>query len=331
MDRDSSTWLANKRRLALLVLLHRRPYGYDELIAALDRDGLFAYDHASEAAVIGRKQRFQFLNDVRALRKLSCDVRCDRRSGLYIWHNSPFGLSLNKEQLTTFALLLNTFNETMMIHADEIQALLTFFIERLPQEQQKQLQHHRFPFSIDLHETTDYHDADTYNVRHIEMAIERSQQLKFTYRSLKEGKEYTHVIEPQPLVFERGHVYLTGWSPEFGKSLRFRLDYILPGSAAMLPTRIAKSRPSPISYVLRYQLSPVIARNGVSQHFADQQVDMHPDGSATVTARITDLFDARRTLLSYGENCTVLEPPELVEQMRVVAAEFSKKYLTPGE
>ncbi len=65
--------------------------------------------------------------------------------------------------------------------------------------------------------------------------------------------------------------------------------------------------------------------------FADQQVDAHPDGSATVTARITDLFDARRILLSYGENCTVLEPPALVEQMRKVATEFSKKYLTPEE
>lgn len=331
MDRDSSTWLANKRRLALLALLHRRPYRYDELIAALDKGDLFLYDHASEAAVIAQRQRSQFRFDLRALRKLSCDIRCDRRSRLYIWHNSPFGLALNQEQLKTFALMLNTFNETMMIHADEIQALLTFFIEQLTPEQQKQLKQHRFPFSIDLHETTDYHDADAHNIRHIEMAIERSQQLKFTYRSLKEGKEHTHVIEARPLVFERGHVYLNGWSPEFGKSLRFRLDYILPGSAEMLPTRIAKSHPSPISYILRYQLSPMIARNGVSQHFTDQQVDMHADGSATVTARITDLFDARRTLLSYGENCTILEPPELVEQMRVVATEFSKKYLTPGE
>lgn len=331
MDRDSATWLANKRRLALLALLHRRPYTYAELVAALDKDKLFLYDRASDAAVIAQKQRFQFLNDLQVLRKLSYNIRCDKRSGRYIWHNSPFGLSLNEKQLKTFATLLNAFNETMMIHADELQALLTFLIEQLPEQQQKQLRQHRFPFNIDLHETTDYRDADAHNLRHIEKAIERSQQLKFTYRSLKEGKEYIHVIEPQPLVFEQGHVYLTGWSLQFEKSLRFRLDSILPGSAEMLPTRIAGSRPSPISYMLRYQLSPVIARNGVSQHFAGQQVEMHADGSATVTARVSDLFDARRTLLSYGENCTVLEPPELVEQMRVVAVEFSKKYLTPGE
>ncbi len=331
MRSDSSTERANRRRLALLALLHRRPHGYDELIAALDKDGLFSYDHASEAAVIARQQYYQFRNDIQALHRLSCDIRCDRRSRCYIWHNSPFGLALTQEQLTTFALLLNTFNDTMMIHADEIKALLSYFVEQLPPEQQKQLARHRYPFSIDLHETTDYHNADAHNIQRIELAIERSQQLKFAYRSLREGKEHIHIVEPQPLVFERGHVYLNGWSPEYGKTLRFRLDYILPGSADVLPTRIAKSRPSPVSYVLRYQLSPVIARNGVSQHFADQHVDLHADGSATVTARITDLFDARRILLSYGENCTVLEPPRLVKQMRTVATDLSKKYLTIGE
>ena len=331
MRKDTSTERANKRRLALLALLHHRPHSYDELIAALDKEKLFSYDHASDAAVIARQQRYQFRNDIQALRKLSCDIRCDRRSRYYIWHNSPFGLALTQQQLTTFALLLNTFNETMMLHAAEIKALLSFFVAQLPQEQQKQLANRRYPFSIDLHETTDYQNADAHNTQRIERAIERSQQLKFTYRSLREGKEHIHIIEPQPLVFERGHVYLNGWSPEYGKTLRFRLDYILPGSADVLPTRIAQSRPSPVSYVLRYQLSPAIARNGVSQHFADQYVDLHADGWATVTAHITDLFDARRILLSYGENCTVLEPPKLVKQMRAVATDFAKKYLTPGE
>src|SRR5450755_2727367 len=99
MRSDSSTRRANKRRLALLALLHRRPFGYDELIVALDRDDLFSYDHASEAAVIARQQLYQFRNDVQVLRKLSCDIRCDRRSGNYLWHNSPFGLALTQEQL----------------------------------------------------------------------------------------------------------------------------------------------------------------------------------------------------------------------------------------
>jgi predicted DNA-binding transcriptional regulator YafY len=60
-------------------------------------------------------------------------------------------------------------------------------------------------------------------------------------------------------------------------------------------------------------------------------VEPHPDGSATVTAQVTDLFEARRILLSYGANCTVLEPPALVEEMRTIAAALYKIYHTPGE
>ncbi len=102
MRSDTSTERANRRRLALLALLHRRPHSYVELIAALDRDELFSFDRANDAAVIARLQRYQFRYDLRALRKLDCDIRCDRRSGFYIWHNSPFGLELTQEQLTTF-------------------------------------------------------------------------------------------------------------------------------------------------------------------------------------------------------------------------------------
>lgn len=330
MRNDTPTERANRRRLALLALLHHRPYAYDELIAALDRDELFSSDRASDAAVIARLKRYQFRNDLRALRLLSCDIRCDLHTRFYTWHNSPFGLSFTQEKLTTFALLLNTFNETTILHAHDIQALLRYLIERLPEEQQKVLANQRGAFSIDLHETTDYRNADQLTIQRIERAIARKQQLQFTYRSPREGQERRHVIEPQLLIFEHGHVYLYGWSINHEQRLQFRLDYIIPGSAEILNISVLPGRPSPVSYTLKYRLSPIIARNGVSQHFPGQQVETHPDGSATVTARITDLFNARRTLLSYGENCTVLEPPKLVEQLRAVALDF-QKYLTRDE
>ena len=40
-----------------------------------------------------------------------------------------------------------------------------------------------------------------------------------------QGKERHHVIEPKPLRFKDGHVYLHGWSLDRDKELRFRLDY----------------------------------------------------------------------------------------------------------
>jgi predicted DNA-binding transcriptional regulator YafY len=326
MRSDTAAERAARRRFTLLVLLHHGPRRTSELIKVLDKENL--YDRKGNGSTSANQQLYQFRRDIHALRLLDCDITHDRRTGCYIWNNSPFGLSLDQSQLATFAVLLNTFADSTVLHAGDIQALLAFLKERLPREQQKTLDNQRHPFSIDLHETTDYRNADPETIGRIERAIQRGQQLEFWYRSPREGKERRHVIEPRPLVFERGHVYLYGWSVDHQKDLRFRLDYILPGRAKMLSTSIVRNRPSPISYVLKYQLSPVIARNSVSQHFSGQIVETHPDGSATITARITDLFDARRILLSYGENCTVLEPPELVKQMRVVTAEFSRKYLT---
>lgn len=331
MRSDTFAERAARRRFTLLTLLHQRPQRTDELITALDKECLFVYDRGQTPSVIANQRLYQFRHDINALRLLGCQLTFDRKTRSYTWHNSPFGLSLNQSQLATFAMLLNTFADTTVLHAGEIQALLTFLKDRLPLDQQKVLDTQRRPFSIDLHETTDYRNADPQTVGYIEKAILRGQQLEFRHRSPREGKERRHVIEPHPLVFERGHVYLHGWSLDYQKELRFRLDYILPGSARVLPTTIMRNRPSPISYLLKYQLSPVIARISVSQHFPEQAVETHPDGSATITARITDLFEACRILISYREHCTVQEPPELVEEMRKVTAKLYMIYHTPNE
>lgn len=333
MRSDSSAERAFKRRFRLLVLLHSKPRQGQELLAALEREQLFTSDRVTDALSAGRQRLYKFRRDIQALRHIGCELPFDRKTGCYAWRNAPFGLSLSESQLAAFALLVHTFASSTILHAADIQALLTFLRERLPADQQKFLADRSSPFDIVLHETTDYRSADQQTVSRIERAINNHQRLTFRYRSPKHGKELDHVIEPEPLVFERGHIYLYGWSLSRQQRLQFRLDYIVPGSAEVLPTTIARSRPTPVSYTLKYWLSSVIARNSVSQHFPGQSVELHPDGSATVTARIsiTDLFEARRILLSYGENCTVLEPAPLVEQMRIVAVEFSKKYPTREE
>jgi predicted DNA-binding transcriptional regulator YafY len=247
---------------------------------------------------------------------------------LYRWANSPFGLALDGTQLNTLAMLLNTFAASTIPHAEELQGLLAALVERLPIEQQKKLAAYRQPFQIDLRETSDYRQGDAHNLRAIELAIERNQQLEFRYCSPRAGQERRHVIEPRPLVFKDGHVYLSGWNLEYEKELRYRLDYIIAGSAKPVPIKSAPSRPRQRTYQLRYHLTATIARHQVSEHFPQQRVERHDDGSATITADVTDLFEARRILLGYGENCTVLGPPELIEQFRIVAIDYGCKYLT---
>lgn len=334
MKRNTLPIRATRRRFALLVLLHECPRRSREIIASLEQHNLFSYEHGKDASSIEKQRLYQFRRDLRTLRQLDFRIEYDRASRCYCWRNPPFGLSLNALQLTTLALLINTFSDTAILHAADIQALLAFFVSRLPSEQQKLLEDQKRIFSIDLGAMTDYQQTDPLTLSRIEFAIRHGQQLEFLYRSAEAKAEIRHIIEPRPLVFKNGHVYLYGWSVEYEKELQFRLDSVLPGSAQPLHRSVASSRPPQVEYVLRYRLSATLARSGKSQHFPDQQIiEHHSDGSVTVMARLpaSSLFDARRILLGYGEHCVVLDPPELVAQMRTVRDHFNTTYPTPDE
>src|SRR5690606_22686881 len=91
---------------------------------------------------------------------------------------------------------------------------------------------------------------------------------------------------------------------------------ILPRSVEILPDRFPATPPAVRKMSVKYRLSPIIARLGVSEHFENHQVVNCEDGSAIVCAETDDLFDAVKTLLYYGENCEVLGGEELVATYR---------------
>jgi predicted DNA-binding transcriptional regulator YafY len=87
------------------------------------------------------------------------------------------------------------------------------------------------------------------------------------------------------------------------------------------------ARPHPHTYTLRYRLLPVVARRrDVAAYFPETQMTYHDDGSATVTARVTNLWQTRQILLRYGDACTVLEPPELVDLFRATSRGLAQIY-----
>src|SRR5438874_2725144 len=104
MKYDTRAERAAKRRFAILEMLHNRPHQYREIITMLDQKALLDYDRFANDATAIRQQKFQFRHDLAALRQMGCDIACDRRSKLYSWDNSPFGLNLSQSQLATFAL-----------------------------------------------------------------------------------------------------------------------------------------------------------------------------------------------------------------------------------
>jgi hypothetical protein len=120
-------------------------------------------------------------------------------------------------------------------------------------------------------------------------------------------------------------------TPKGGEALLAAIDYrlgrIISGSATVLPTVLPPIRPAPPSYPLRYTLvSQVARRKDVAAHFPNTEIAYHDDGSATVTATVTNLWQARQILLRYGDACLVEEPQELVELFRSAAEGLSRLY-----
>ena len=323
----TSAQQAEQRRMRLLSLLHTRPHTREEILAFLEQEHLFPDDHAQDAGVRAKRQYYLFRHDLDLLRACGWQIVFQRESRSYVWQNSPFAFSLLSEQLPVFAVLIDTFASLTIPHADELRSLLSALASRLPEEQREALRAQRRTFGILVQETSDYQRCDPATVRTIERAIQLQQQLEFRYRS-RDGIERRHIIEPSPWFLKDGHAYFKGWSLEYAKTLNFRLDYVVAGSARILPTRSQQNRPRPRVYALEYTLDATIARNNVSEHFPRQQVVWHANGAATVTAQITDLFEAERILLGYGEHCVVSSPPELVERLRLVATHFAQTYLT---
>ncbi|MGI8588305.1 MAG: helix-turn-helix transcriptional regulator [Chloroflexia bacterium] len=324
MKPDTREELALRRRLAILVMLHSAPHTLPQIQHALADKDLLDPESLDDPMLAGPSYH-KVRRDLGTLRTLGYDIPCDRSTHLYTWHNSPFGVSLTPDQLFALGVLRDTFANTTMLHRTEIADLLDHLVNLLPAEQQAKLQKKR-AYRIDLRETTDYRNADQPTVAKIELAIQRGQQLELIYRSPIEGKERTHTVEPHPLTYKGGHVYLPVYNINTGKEFDLRLDKILPGSVQILPRRAMPGRLARPTHPLRYRLAANIARDSVSDHFPGQQVERHLDGSATVTARTDDLFAARRLLLAYGEGVTVLDPPELVSEIRRTIEAMSHLY-----
>ena len=149
-------------------------------------------------------------------------------------------------------------------------------------------------------------------------------------------------MEPADLYVDDGHLYLWGYCLEWQSRserrqkndyIEYRVQYMVSGSAEILPTKVPPGTHKPRVVRLCYELSPIVARNGVTRHFANMEVreDAGANGWTVVTAEAKSAWRAAKKLMHYGENCRVLEPPEMVALVRKWVGEMARMYGVAGE
>lgn len=328
-----SSWLIFRRRLALVRTLLRGPGTRNALVVAVN-DELRGEGYVGDVASA-------FKHDLDALKsEYACRIAYQRTLRRYALEDlgELALLDLPDGCLEALAFLETSFPEGAALpeHAS-IRELLDRVLLLLPAQRRDEQRSRRAVLSLQLADSPANRIAPEV-LATVKRAIQQRQELRFAYRGPRaDGVTTHHRVAPYAIIFRpEGHAYLDATlleavpsspgAPHFA-ALHYRLDRIVPGSLAILPRVLPAERPQPPAYALRYRLHPTVARRrDLATHFPNSAIAYHEDGSATVIATITNLWQARQTLLRYGSACIVEAPAELVELFRAAVREMAANY-----
>jgi len=330
-----SDWLVVRRCLAIMRRALRGPATWQELLqAVVAQEGADAY--GSGAASTQRRRLEKDLERIRS--HLGLDLRFDRDLGGYVVGDVAIPLlDLPDDDLGTIAWLAQTFTPDSPQHR-EVQGLLQRLEKALARERREEIERRHTALVLDLGRR-DHDDIPTAVWNGLTRALVARRRIEFTYRSPQQDDQTPrrHVVDPYERYFDtaRGHYYLRGWcyyseGPRGVRPQNRYFDYRL-GRIADLQLRPEKLPPFPPpapQYAVEYELSPRVARFGVSRQRGIEVtgVEMRPDGSALVHGHTHDPFLAVQALLHYGPNCRVLGGPEVLERMRSTVREMGEMY-----
>ena len=310
--------ISMRRALLMLVRLHQGDASRQELIRFVERE-------AGDPAIYGSQPEYSFRRDLKLLKGLGFDISYSRRDNTYHLAGMEiplFTLSLSPEDCATLGMVARAFAGSPL--ETDVRRVLAEIEKVLPADRRPAL-HRSPPTTFPSLAVLDDLQPHGETIRLLERAHRRRRRVRFTYHSPKYPEPRQYTVEVQELTYRDGHLYCEAYVPGEGRYISFRVDRIASGSAEVLPTRVPgprRRRP----FTLRYRLSPEIARYGATPRFANHREEVDEEGWVVVTAEAEDMFWAAKTLLRYGENCQVLEPPQLVAEMQRVVREMGKLY-----
>lgn len=326
-----SSWLTFKRRLILIRHLLRQPSSREALMRGVQHElGEHGYPLAAASAL---------KHDLDALkREYACTIRYDRTTHCYVLENlgELSLLDLPDHCIEALLFLDASFPEDAGLpQYTNVRALLERIRVLLPADRMSDLAQQGF-MQLQFPGTAP-NRIDPSVMATVRRAITQRRELEFRYRDRHDDTQgRTHRVAAYRVLFSpEGHSYLDATllhvhpagEEKIHSVISYRLDRIIESSAVMLPRKLPLHRPQPPSYQLTYVLdSSVARRRDVAAYFPHTRINYHDDGSATVTATITNLWQTRQMLLRYGDGCRVLEPPELVAMFAATVQGLQRIY-----
>jgi predicted DNA-binding transcriptional regulator YafY len=173
----------------------------------------------------------------------------------------------------------------------------------------------------------------TQTFKDLEAAWANNARVTFRYS----GKERR--LEPASVFVRSGRYYLLGRDPNSRAWKYYALDAIEPpikraGSFTPQPIPARYQRDDTLGFFqgrdeqrVSVWISPAIAPSATSRVWqAQQEVELHDDGSATMTFTVSDAGEIVRWALGFGAEAKIIAPPSAVEQARAIAQSIAESY-----
>ena len=307
------------------------PATNDQLIqSVLQTVGADAYPSAPGA------REYAFKRDRSNLKKrLGAEFLYLPDSKVYVLNDAgPYGrVSLSAEMLRAVTLLSRQYDNAVGEQAG-VRDLVQQIIGWLPPEIRSKIEAAEEQWTLDFEQDVDQSVIPPRVWETVERALHNHRKLAFHYLSPRRADRLPvlHELAPYQLRFQDGHWYLRGYSlnqaiPGEPSFLRFRVSYILDNEHLRVsPTRVETQHRRPPRFPVHYLLQPEVGRGEISHRFPETQVTRLADGSAEIQAVTDDVWDAARTLLSYGEACIVLGGLDLRREVERRVKGMAKNY-----
>lgn len=163
------------------------------------------------------------------------------------------------------------------------------------------------------------------------LAIEDRRITLITYQSDRATEPVEQEVYPQGFVYHRGSLYLIAWSSRRAEIRTFKMDRI----EEVHVTRIPAAVPQEFDLETWLEHSFGVYRSGnvilhtIRVHFCresaryvresnwhkSQTLSPQKDGSLIAEFQLTDTQEIKHWIMSFGPSATVIDPPELAEEI----------------
>ena len=183
-----------------------------------------------------------------------------------------------------------------------------------------------FAAQVDLRRPEDSHEE---TVREqLATAVTRRRQVRLTHRSPHRDELTSRVVDPIAVSSSAGHSYLDAWCHLVDDRRLFRLDRVVEATvldspvteqAAVDPLDLSEGifRPSPEALLATIRLTA--RARWVAEYYPVESAVEERGGRLRVTLRVGDPAWLVRLMLRLGATATLLEPAELVSEVRATA------------